>query len=254
MNYYLVLASILFVFMTLWFVVSLFKKRNDIADVAWGLGFVLLAWSAFFLTDSMNGRGLLVAILVSIWGTRLARHIYVRNKNKAEDYRYLSWREQWGKWFYVRSYVQVYLLQGVLLYLIASSVLFIQTNGNIPLGIFDYIGIVVWSIGFFFEFVGDFELKVFLSDPANKGKLMKTGLWRYTRHPNYFGEVTQWWGIWIMTLSIGFSWVFVSPLTITILILFVSGIPLLENKMKDNPEFAEYKRQTSKFIPWFKKS
>lgn len=186
---------------------------------------------------------------------RLAMHIYKRNKGKTEDYRYLAWRKEWGKWFYPRSYAQVYLLQGVLLYLIVFPVLFINKNNIGGLGILDYMGVAVWILGFYFESKGDAELARFIKNPENKGKLLRTGLWQYTRHPNYFGEVTQWWGVWLISMSLPGAWIaVVGPLTITILILKVSGIPLLEKRMEENPDFADYKRVTNKFIPWFKKS
>jgi steroid 5-alpha reductase family enzyme len=120
-------------------------------------------------------------------------------------------------------------------------------------GFFDYVGVFVWIIGFIFESVGDAQLKNFISDPQNKGKLMRSGLWQYTRHPNYFGEVMQWWGLWLVSLSVpnGIYFIF-GPLTITYLILKVSGVPMLEKKMEENPDFADYKRTTSVFIPWFK--
>ena len=250
MNYYLTLALLLFVYMSLWFVVSLVKKRNDVADVAWGLGFVLMTWTSFFLTGNSSVRGMLVGILVSIWGVRLAWHIHARNKGKTEDYRYLAWRKEWGKWFYVRSYLQVYLLQGVLLFLIVSPVLFINQNAGPDLGLLDGIGVAVWLIGFYFEAVGDAQLARFIKDPANKGKLMQSGLWAYTRHPNYFGEVTQWWGIWIVAMSIPGGLIgIIGPITITILILKVSGIPMLEKRMEENPDFAQYKQRVSVFLP-----
>lgn len=254
MNYYLTLIVILFVYMSLWFVVSLIKKRNDVADVAWGLGFVLLAWTSFFLSGDSGMRGLLVNILVSIWGLRLAWHIHTRNKGKAEDYRYLAWRKEWGKWFYPRSYLQVYLLQGMFLFLIVMPVLLINKQAGAGLGLLDFIGVAVWLLGFFFESVGDAQLARFIKNPTNKGKLMQDGLWAYTRHPNYFGEVTQWWGLWLVALSMP-SGVFaiIGPLTITFLILKVSGIPMLEKKMEENPEFADYKRQVSVLIPMLPK-
>ncbi|MEI6345793.1 MAG: DUF1295 domain-containing protein [bacterium] len=250
MNYYLTLALLLFVYMSLWFVVSLVKKRNDVADVAWGLGFVLMTWTSFFLAGNSSVRGMLVGILVSIWGVRLAWHIHARNKGKTEDYRYLAWRKEWGKWFYLRSYLQVYLLQGVLLFLIVSPVLFINKNVGPDLGLLDGIGVAVWLFGFYFEAVGDAQLARFIKDPANKGKLMQSGLWAYTRHPNYFGEVVQWWGIWIVAMSIPGGLIgIIGPVTITILILKVSGIPMLEKRMEENPDFAEYKQRVSVFFP-----
>lgn len=250
MNYFVTLTLVLFVYMSLWFVVSLIKKRNDVADVAWGLGFVLITWTSFFISDDSGARGILVGILVSIWGLRLAWHIHARNKGKAEDYRYLAWRKEWGKWFYIRSYLQVYLLQGMFLFLIVMPVLLINKNSGAELGLFDALGVVVWIIGFYFEAVGDAQLARFIKNPTNKGKLMQSGLWAYTRHPNYFGEVTQWWGLWLVAVSVPYGWFgIIGPLTITFLILKVSGIPMLEKKMVEHPDFAEYKRQTSIFIP-----
>jgi steroid 5-alpha reductase family enzyme len=234
----------------MWFILSLIKKRNDVADVAWGIGFVLMTWASFFLSDDSGTRGLLVGILVSIWGVRLAWHIHSRNKGKPEDYRYLAWRKEWGKWFYPRSYLQVYLLQGAFLFLVVSPVLIINKSSGAELSVLDALGVMVWLIGFYFESVGDAQLARFIKNPENKGKLMQSGLWAYTRHPNYFGEVTQWWGIFLIALSAPSGWIgIIGPLTITFLILKVSGIPMLEKKMEANPEFAEYKRKTSMFIP-----
>ncbi len=250
MNYFITLAAGLFVYMSIWFAFSLVKKRNDVADIAWGLGFVLMAWFSFFLSNNSGTRGLLTCFLVSIWGLRLASHIHARNQGKPEDYRYLAWRNEWGKWFYIRSYFQVYLLQGLFLALIVMPVLFINKNMGGALGLYDVFGVAVWLLGFYFEAVGDAQLAQFIKNPANKGKLMQSGLWAYTRHPNYFGEVAQWWGIWLIALAVPQGWFgIIGPLTITFLILKVSGIPMLEKKMAEKPEFAEYKRKVSMFIP-----
>jgi len=234
--------------MSFWFFVSVIKKRNDVADIAWGLGFVLLAWFSFYLSG-YSFKGLLVNFLVTIWGSRLAWHIYDRNKNKPEDLRYHQWRKTW-KNFYLRSFLQVFLLQGIFLFLISLPVMFINRSVMGDFGILEIIGLFVWNIGFYFESVGDKQLKEFISNPANKGKLMDKGVWRYSRHPNYFGEVTQWWGIFFIALSIpGSIFTIIGPLTITILILFVSGIPLLEKKYAGRQDFEEYKKRTSIFIP-----
>jgi steroid 5-alpha reductase family enzyme len=249
-TFYLVLGFVLFLYMSLWFVVSLVARRNDVADVAWGLGFVLMAWTSFLISEDISIRAGIVNVLVSIWGLRLAWHIHVRNRGKKEDYRYAAWRVEWGKWFYPRSYLQVYLLQGMLLFLIVSPVLLINGKSGGPLNLLDVLGVLVWIVGFYFESVGDAELARFIKNPENKGKLMQSGLWAYTRHPNYFGEVTQWWGIWILALSVPFGvWGVIGPVTITYLILKVSGIPLLEKKMEQNEAFAEYKRRVSMFVP-----
>lgn len=250
MNYYITLALILIGYMTSWFIISLIKKRNDVADVAWGLGFIVIVWTSFFLSENSGARGLLVGVLVSIWGLRLAWHIHARNRSKAEDYRYLAWRQEWGRSFYLRSYLQVYILQGFLLFLIALPIMAINKNNGLPLGLLDFVGLIVWTIGFYFEARGDAELAQFLKNPENKGKIMQNGLWAYTRHPNYFGEVTLWWGIWIISLSSSFDFLsIIGPLTITFLILKVSGIPLLEKKYEGRPDFEAYKRKTSVFLP-----
>ncbi len=248
MNYYLTLALSLLGYMTFWFIVSVFKKRNDVADIAWGLGFVLLAWLSLFISG-FSFKAILVNTLVTIWGLRLAWHIYNRNKNKPEDSRYLEWRKNWTN-FYLRSYLQVFLLQGMFLLLISLPVIYINHSVSNIFGILEIIGLFVWGLGFYFESAGDKQLKEFISNPANKGKLMDQGLWSYSRHPNYFGEVTQWWGIFLIALSIsGALFTIIGPLTKTILILFVSGVPLLEKKYIDRPGWAEYKKKTSVFIP-----
>jgi steroid 5-alpha reductase family enzyme len=248
MNYYWLLALSLLGYMTFWFVVSVIRRRNDVADIAWGLGFVLLAWLSFYLSG-YSFKAILVTSLVTIWGLRLAWHIYHRNKNKPEDSRYLEWRNMW-KNFYLRSFFQVFMLQGVFLFLISLPVLFISRSVSYSFGLLEVIGFLIWLLGFYFESVGDRQLKDFISNPANKGKIMDQGLWCYSRHPNYFGEVTQWWGIFLIALSIPNSFfTIIGPLTITILILFVSGVPLLEKKYAGRPDFEEYKKRTSIFIP-----
>ncbi len=236
--------------MSLWFIVSLLKKRNDVADIAWGLGFILLSWTSFYISEKSGLRSSLACILVTIWGIRLALHIYSRNKGKSEDYRYLEWRKAWGKWFYIRSYFQVYILQGLLLYIIVLPVLIINKNNGTSINFLDIFGILIWLIGFIFETVGDLQLSKFIKNSANKGKLIQNGLWKYTRHPNYFGEVTQWCGIWLIALNVSNGLIgIIGPIVITFLILKVSGIPMLEKKMEKNPEFENYKKRTSIFIP-----
>lgn len=251
MSYYLMLGIILSIYMSCWFIVSLLKKRNDVADIAWGLGFVVMAWISFALVKIFSWQLVVVNILVTIWGLRLALHIYRRNHGKPEDSRYAAWRQRWGKWFLIRSYFQVFILQGIFLFLIALPVMFFNKNVTTNFSWIEVVGVVVWLIGFFFETVADRQLMQFIKNPANKGKLMQSGLWSYSRHPNYFGEIVQWWGIFIMTLSLPYGWMtIVGPLTITILILFVSGVPLLEKKYAGREDFEEYKKRTSVFFPW----
>jgi steroid 5-alpha reductase family enzyme len=233
--------------MSLWFIVSIIIKRNDVADFAWGIGFVFVAWLSFVITGG-SFKSLIINILVTIWGVRLATHIYKRNVNKPEDARYQAWRQSW-KHFYFRSYLQVFLLQGFLMFLISIPIIFVN-KFIVTFGIIDLIGISIWLIGFYFESTADRQLSEFLHNPLNKGRLMDQGLWRYSRHPNYFGEVVQWWGLFITALSIPLGYLtIIGPITITSIILFVSGVPLLEQKYKGRPDFEEYKRHTNIFIP-----
>lgn len=257
-----IIAAIVFCHSTIWFIIAQIRKRNDLADIAWGLGFVLVALSAYVIGNPSFEvhRGLIVTVLVIVWAARLSTHIYLRNKNKTEDYRYKAWRDAWGKWFFIRSYLQVFLLQGLLLLVVSAPIISIGLFNNLeldyalPLGPLDYIGIAVWVIGFLFEVVGDAQLAKFLKNPENKGKLMQSGLWAYTRHPNYFGEATMWWGIWIMAIVMPYGiFSIVGPLLITFLLLKVSGVPMLEAKMASHPDFVEYKRRVSVFVPWFPK-
>jgi steroid 5-alpha reductase family enzyme len=137
-----------------------------------------------------------------------------------------------------------------LLFLIILPIVLIHQNSESSLGWLDFAGLIIWLIGFYFEYVGDSQLASFIKNPQNKGKLMQSGLWAYTRHPNYFGEVTQWWGLWLITLSAPNSILgIIGPITITVLILKISGIPMLEKKMAEKPEFKEYERKVSKFFP-----
>ena len=248
MNTYLILGLTLFFYMSVWFAISITQKRNDIADIAWGLGFVLLAWASFFFSK-VSIIGLIVNTLVTIWGIRLALHIQQRHIGKPEDARYLAWRNSW-KHFYLRSFLQIFMLQGLMLYIIALPVILINLSNSINLNLFDLIGIFIWFIGFGFEATADYQLKQFIGDPLNKGKLMQSGLWKYSRHPNYFGEVTQWWGIFVIAITkTNGIFTIIGPLTITFLILFVSGVPLLEKKYFGRQDFQDYKKRTSVFLP-----
>jgi steroid 5-alpha reductase family enzyme len=241
---------VIVIYMTIWFLIAQARKRNDIADIVWGTGFVVTVICAILFSDGITTRGLVVTFLVVLWGVRLAYHIYSRNRGKSEDPRYMEWRRQWGKQAVIRALLQVFLLQGLLIVVISLPVTMIITSGRSPLAVFDLLGVCIWLVGFAFEAVGDYQLAKYKKDPANKGKIMTEGLWRYTRHPNYFGEVTLWWGIYVVALSVPQGWATIlGPMTITYLILKVSGIPLLEEKYKDNPEFQAYKKRTSSFLP-----
>lgn len=249
-NFLTIVASV-FGLVNLLFLFSLFKKRNDFIDVAWGLGIILVTALSYVLSEAESLIMNLILILVSLWGVRLSVRIFLRNIKKSEDYRYKNWRDSWGKWFYVRSYFQIYILQGFLMLVVGYSAIhagvYATTNELTP---FVFLGVAIWLVGFLFEAISDYQLDNFLRQEENKGKIIDTGLWRYSRHPNYFGEVTMWWGIWLIVAGAPFGyWAIISPLTITFLILKVSGVPMLEEKFAGNPAFEKYKQKTSVFFP-----
>ena len=248
----LLTAGSVFLYMHVWFALSLLKKRADIVDVAWGPGFIVISSVLLLQRGDFNPRALLTWALVTLWGGRLAWHIHRRNHGKPEDFRYAQWRQEWGQSFLWRSWLQVYLLQGVLMMIVAGAILQIMSRSQGPLTALDALGVLVWVIGFGFEAIGDAQLTRFKRDPAHRGKVIQHGLWRYTRHPNYFGEVVLWWGIWLLGAGLpGAAFSVLAPATITFLILKVSGIPMLEAKYAGNPEFEAYKQRTSAFWPWW---
>jgi len=247
-------GAIIFCYMTAWFVVALVREDNSVADIAWGLGFVMVAGVTFFRRGSLF-LPLLVTALVVVWGARLALHILLRNRKRGEDPRYAEWRRKWGRSFVWRSYLQVFLLQGFFMLVISAPVILVNTYRADPYaGGFALAGFFLWCVGFFFEAAGDAQLARFKRDPANKGKIMDRGLWRYTRHPNYFGESLMWWGIFLLALKVPYGWTtVVSPLLITFLLVKVSGVPMLEKRYAGNATFKAYAERTSAFIPWFPK-
>jgi steroid 5-alpha reductase family enzyme len=236
------------------FLYSLLKKDNSIADIAWGIGFIITAITSLLFHPVYSPKQILTLSLIILWGTRLAIHITMRNRGRSEDFRYKQWRDQWGNKTLIKSFFQVYILQWLLMQCIATSIVIINTFGFPAIHMLDIVGCFIWGVGFIFETIGDYQLLLFKRNIENKGKIMDTGLWKYTRHPNYFGEVTQWWGIFVIALSSPYGFLaLISPLVITTLILKVSGIPLLEKKYIGNALFEQYKQKTSVFFPWFPK-
>jgi steroid 5-alpha reductase family enzyme len=188
--------------------------------------------------------------LTTVWAARLVLHISTRRRGSTEDFRYAGWREQWGRLWLVRSYLQVFLLQGLFMLLVASPLIAAGAGPDSDLGLYAWIGAAVWLVGLTCEAVADAQLAAFKRDPGNKGRIMDRGLWSWSRHPNYFGEALLWWGVWIAGLGSPLGWVAVlGPVTITYLLRFVSGVPLLEKHYEGNEEFAAYSRRTSVFVP-----
>ncbi|OGO67417.1 MAG: hypothetical protein A2Z49_02015 [Chloroflexi bacterium RBG_19FT_COMBO_56_12] len=254
LSIYFTLGLVILGLMILLWLLSLLLKNSSIVDIFWGTGFVIVAWATFLLTpEGFLPRKLLLSILVTAWGLRLSLHILRRNWGKPEDFRYQTWRKEAGTAWWWRSLFKVFLLQGILLWIIATPLLAAQISAQ-PDHItwLDILALPVWLIGFFFEAVGDWQLARFKANPANKGKVMQTGVWRYTRHPNYFGDAAQWWAYYLIALVAGGWWTIFSPILMTTLLMRVSGVTLLEKTLKEEkPGYKEYVETTSEFIPWF---
>jgi steroid 5-alpha reductase family enzyme len=235
---------------------SLPARNASLADIFWGLGFVLIAWWSFALGGGYLGRKILLALLTTVWGLRLSLYIAWRNWGKGEDRRYQEWRAKRGESFWWVSFFTVFLTQAVLLWLVSLAVQLGQVSPT-PAGLtgLDLLGILVWGAGFTFEAVADWQLARFKADPANRGKVMDQGLWAYSRHPNYFGESLIWWGLFLIALATPYGWyALISPVVITFLLLKVSGLVLLEKDIAERrPDYREYLETTSAFIPWFPK-
>ena len=246
-------------FQSLVFLLALIKKNNGIADIAWGIGFIIISLISCLQVASPEPAHLLICAMVTIWGLRLSGSLFIRNYNKPEDWRYAQWRQSWGKWFVVRSYLQVFILQGVLMLVIGSPIVLHSFCVSLPYSIMQYIlialGCCVWLLGFYFQAIGDYQLFQFKKEKAHKGKVMRYGLWQYTRHPNYFGEACMWWGIFTLSCTnasmlTDIALRMIGPCTITFLLLRVSGVTMLEQKYNGNEEYLHYQRNTSSFIPW----
>ena len=250
-------AFIILVLVTLLWIWSVFIKNVSIVDIFWGVGFVVV--NAFYVLNSgeLHARKIMILTLVSIWGLRLALYLASRNIGKGEDFRYQEFRKNYGPerywWF---SFFQTFLLQGVLIMIISITLLGVSVGDSSgDLGLLDYIGIGVWLVGFAFEAGGDYQLAVFKKNAENKGKVLDTGFWKYTRHPNYFGDAAVWWAYAIFSIAAGSYWQIIGALIMTVLIIKVSGVSLLEKTLKESkPQYRDYIQRTNSFFPWFPKN
>jgi len=260
-------VSVILLHFTFYFFKAEAKNNYGIIDVGWGLGFVWIAWSLILIRTQLLGvnsnfLSLITVLVTTIWGVRLSTHIRRRNEGKPEDYRYIAMRAKIQlPWRKLKGFVKIFLVQALFMFLIAWVLIAnIMVSGNLiepwmygPL----LGGLFVWMVGFYFQAVGDAQLASFKKNPENKGKLITTGLWALTRHPNYVGEVFMWWGITIMGFGNGFiisvPWLpfiaIFSALVVTFLLRYLSGVPLLEKRMVNHPDFAAYAKRTSIFLP-----
>jgi steroid 5-alpha reductase family enzyme len=251
---YLFGALLIFGLMTVLWLISLSLRDASIVDIFWGFGFVCATWFYFTGTpEGFLGRKWLLSSLATLWGLRLALHIFFRNLGKGEDFRYRKWRDEAGQKWWWQSYFKVFMLQGLILWLVSAPLLAGQTNpAPSRLTWLDYAGLVAWGIGFYFEAMGDWQLARFKANPANRGRLLTGGVWRFTRHPNYFGDAAQWWGFFLIAAAAGGWWSVYSPILMTFLLVRISGVAMLERSLAESkPGYKEYVESTSAFIPWF---
>lgn len=245
------LGAVLGLFFVLW-LVSLKLRDASIVDMVWGSGFVLIAWIAYFLGGGAPSRRLLMATLVTVWGLRLSGYLIWRNLGKGEDYRYQAMRKEHGDRFPLVSLLRVFVLQAVVMWLVSFPVQAAQMAAEpSALGWLDFVGCGFCAIGVFFEAVGDAQLARFKANPQNAGKVMDRGLWRYTRHPNYFGDFMVWWGIyWVALSTVSAWWTIFGPALMSFFLMRVSGVPLLERSLRKNrPDYDAYIARTSAFFP-----
>lgn len=250
-----IISGVIFIYFTLLFFLAQYLQNNSIVDLAWGIGFVLVAITGYLIMPTKTTVSTIILVLVTIWGVRLFFHLAKRNIGKPEDYRYVNMRKRWGDhWPRLKAYLNVFVLQGVLLFVVSMPILLVMTSSVNTFYWWNGLGVVIWLVGFGYETVGDYELTKFKKIKSNQGKLLTSGLWSTTRHPNYFGEALSWWGIFLISLNDTRNiWGIIGPMTITLLLLFVSGVPLLEKKYRDRPDFVAYAHKTPKFVPFIGK-
>ncbi len=241
--------------MVLVWIASLVRHDASLVDRYWGLGFVLVAWVALWIGEIGGVRQLLVATLVTVWGVRLSTYITWRNWGEGEDYRYRAMRERGGAAFPIKSLITVFLLQAVILWLVAAPVLDVMRAATPEEVIWlDWVALAGFGVGLTFEAVGDWQMARFKADPSNKGKVLDSGLWRYTRHPNYFGDAVVWWSFYVFAVASGGWWTVYGPVVMTVLLMKVSGVALLERNLEQTkPRYRDYVARTNAFFPWIPK-
>lgn len=252
---YVLNIAAIFIFMVTMFIIAQLKKDNSIVDIGWGLGFVIIAFVSYFSTAGENSlRQTVVLTLVSLWGIRLFLHLLIRSIGRGEDFRYVNFRKQWGKNATVIAFFRVFMMQGAIMLLLAYPIVLVNIAEGPEFDVLAGIGLAVWCIGFFFQSIGDYQLERFKKRKKYKEEILKSGLWKYSRHPNYFGEAAMWWGIFLVVLGVENGWTAVfSAAFINLLLLKVSGVPFLDKRYAGNTDYQIYKQETNLFIPWFPK-
>lgn len=246
--YLAALAVILAVGVVAW-VVSVAIRNVAFVDSLWSVFFLIAALTFALNAGLPSARGMLVTVLVAAWALRLSIYITARNWGKPEDYRYQTIRANNEPGFAFKSLYIVFGLQGLLAWIIALPLLpAIMVPGSI--GVLEIAALGLWIVGFSFESIGDLQLARFKRDASNQGRVLDSGLWRYTRHPNYFGDFCMWWAFYLFAVAAGGWWTILSPLLMSFLLLKVSGVAMLERTISERrPEYASYVHRTNAFFP-----
>jgi len=250
--YFIAVSGVtILIYMLVFYIIAQCIKDNSIIDIAWGPGFIFLTLVLSFISHPVKVNELLILAMVFLWGTRLGIHIYSRNKGKPEDFRYAEWRKEWGKNAALIAFYKIFMLQGLVMLILSLPIIIAFSDNTRETGTSEIIGILIFISGFTWESIADLQLSKFKKDPVNKGKIMNSGLWKYSRHPNYFGEMILWWGIFISTAGNTYGiYGIISPVIITLLLRFGSGVPMLEKKYRHRKDFIEYASKTPVFIPF----
>lgn len=247
---YLTTGLMVLVYFSLLFAIACKIKNYAIADIGWGAGFILTAGVSGYMASITTPFYTLVFGLVCLWGIRLSIHIYLRNKGKDEDFRYQNFRKQWIKHPYLQAYIKLYLTQALLTLIVSTAIFIAVTSEASELNLLSILFACVALFGFLYESISDYQLVKFKKTDGSSGKIMRQGLWRYSRHPNYFGEIVFWWGISLLVATTTGNYLaLTSGLVMNLLIVFVSGVPMLEAKYKSNPAYEDYIRSTNSLIP-----
>lgn len=241
----------LLIFIHFFFLVGVLKKNYAVIDIGWGLGFILIAMITYF-HHPLSIRNALTLFLVTLWGLRLASYLFKRNHGLPEDYRYAEFRKEWGAKANLHAYLKVYLFQGLLMFIISLPIMFGMKQELNEMTILNRAGAIIWVIGLSIEIWADNYLAWFKKRPENKGKICTSGPWRFSRFPNYFGEVLLWYGIYLLNFSPATSWTIIGPITINFLILKVTGVPFLEKKYSQREDYREYSKRVPRFVPFTK--
>jgi len=247
-------ALCVLIYMGIFYLVALKQRNNGVADIAWGGGFILMALINLLMSPAIGWRQAAVTLLVMVWGSRLVFHIVRRNRRKPEDFRYRKMRERWGDKAPLRSLTHIFLLQGILMILAGMSIILINRSTP-PATWLDAAGFLIAAAGLTVEIAADHQLHRFIRYyKSEDNPIMTRGLWRYSRHPNYFGEAVIWWGLFLMAVNVQGGWAAViSPVLMTVLLRFVSGVPLLEKRYQHMEPYRRYAGRTPIFVPWFPK-